>query len=365
MTPQQAMVPRVNTSAAKLLRSSFRVVWASVVFIAVCVAWVVLFLLFLPFLLVAEVVRLIKGEASKKENLAIPDLPARDDATVPLIFDRRHDVSKLYGCNTRNVRYRWSLFEDRLDHLQREFKTPLALDFGAGSLRDSYELATRGFNVVSFDLNERVLRRYFDSYDWSKTPATASLMTGSLEDLVNQNKPDSVQLIIAFDVIEHLDDPASYVQAFSKLLCEQGFLLTIVPNRRSLFERFFKHSLAQQIKRGVVPEPGVPHVQFKSPEEWDQFFQENGFRIVDRDMTIGHFVNDWWNGLLSVPLRAFVFPVLEVIAYYSKRKIDTGRVERTFCPGWLMERIDLLDQLLKQPLKSRFGWNLIVAQKQV
>ena len=263
------------------------------------------------------------------------------------------------------MRYRWSLFEDRLDHLQREFKTPLALDFGAGSLRDSYELATRGFNVVSFDLNERVLRRYFDSYDWSKTLSPTSLMTGSLEDLVNQNKPDSVQLIIAFDVIEHLNDPASYVQAFSKILCEQGFLLTIVPNRRSLFERFFKHSLAQQIKRGVVPEPGVPHVQFKSPEEWDRFFQANGFRIVDRDMTIGHFVNDWWNGLLSVPLRAFVFPVLEVVAYYSKRKIDTGRIERTFCPGWLMERVDLLDQLLKKPLKSRFGWNLIVAQKQV
>ena len=359
------MVPRVNTSASKLLRSSFRVVWAGVVFVAVCLAWMVLFLLFLPFLLVAEVVRLIKGEARKKENLAIPDLSTRDDETAPLIFDRRSDVSKLYGCNTRNVRYRWTLFENRLDHLQREFKTPLALDFGAGSLRDSYELATRGFNVVSFDLNDRVLRRYFDSYDWSKTHAPTSLMTGSLEDLLNQNKPGSVQLIIAFDVIEHLKDPASYVQAFNKILCAQGFLLTIVPNRRSLFERFFKHSLAQQIKRGVVPEPGVPHVQFKSPEEWDQFFEANGFRIVERDMTIGPFVNDWWNGLLSVPLRAFVFPVLEVVAYYSKRKIDTGRFERTFCPGWLMERIDLLDQLLKQPLKSRFGWNLIVAQKQV
>ena len=39
------MVPRVNTSAAKLLRSSFRVVWAGVVFVVVCLAWVVLFLL--------------------------------------------------------------------------------------------------------------------------------------------------------------------------------------------------------------------------------------------------------------------------------------------------------------------------------
>ena len=43
MTPQQAMVPRVNTGGGKLIRSGLRVVRATVVFAAVCVAWVVLF----------------------------------------------------------------------------------------------------------------------------------------------------------------------------------------------------------------------------------------------------------------------------------------------------------------------------------
>ena len=190
------------------------------------------------------------------------------------------------------------------------------------------------------------------------------LTSGSLEDLTSKNEPDSVQLIIAFDVIEHLHDPASYVRAFSRILCDRGFLFTIVPNKRSLFEKYFKHSLAQQIKRGVVPEPGVPHVQFKSPEEWDEFFQSNGFRIVDRDMAIGHFVNDWWNGLLSIPLRAFVCPVVEVVAYRCKREFDSGRIERAFCATWLMERVNSLDELLKRQLKSRSGWNLIVARKQ-
>ena len=342
-----------------MLRSLFRVVVAAVVLVAVCIAWLTLLIVFAPFLLVAEVVRLLKRDPPQSSEPVVV-LQSSSEKSADLIFDRRNDVSKLYGCNTRNVRYRWSLFEKRLDHLQREFETPKALDFGAGSLRDTYELASRGFKVTAFDLNDAVLRRYYESYDWTTSATTATVMSGSLDDL---NESDPVQLIIAFDVIEHLEDPASYIQTFSKILCDDGFLFTIVPNRRSLFERYFKRSLALQIKRGAAMEPGVPHIQFKTPEEWDRFFEANGFRIVDRDMTIGHFVNDWWNGLLAVPLRTFVYPALEVIAYRGKFRWKVGRIEATLCPPWLMERVDVLDQWLKSWSKCCFGWNLIVAQK--
>lgn len=339
-----------------MVRSLFRVVVAAVVLLAVCIAWLILFLLFAPFLLVAAIL----NPRPNPRNPRYADLVTTNtDTVIPLIFDRRNDVSKLYGCNTRNVRYRWTLFEKHLDHLLRECETPKALDFGAGSLRDSYELASRGFSVTAFDLNDAVLRRYYQSYDWTKPATTATIRSGSLEDLGS----DPVHLIIAFDVIEHLEDPASYVQTFNKILCDDGFLFTIVPNRRSLFERYFKRSLAQQIKRGAVMEPGVPHIQFKTPEEWDQFFEANGFRIVDRDMTIGHFVNDWWNGLLAVPLRSYVYPVLEVIAYRGKFNWNVGRIETALCPPWLMERVNVLDQWLKSWSKCCFGWNLIVAQK--
>ena len=359
--PLPKLAARLKTFMAKLLRSTFRVIRATLVLGAVCVAWLILFLIFAPFLLIGEVIR-----RARPTRTAIDHNPSVkiSEGAGPLIFDRRRDVSKLYGCNTRNVRYRWSIFEDHLAELQRRNQHPKALDFGAGSLRDSYELASRGFQVTSFDLNQTVLQRYFDSYDWTTTPRP-TLMAGSLDDLLNNNAPESLQLAIAFDVIEHLDDPASYVKAINRLLSKDGYLFTIVPNKRSLFERYFKRSLAQQIKRGATLEPGVPHIQFKTPEEWDHFFQANGFRIVARDMTIGHFVNDWWNGLLSIPLKTWVYPVLDVIAYYRKRTIDAGRIERTLCPPWLMERVDLFDQILKPQLRSQFGWNLIVAQKQV
>lgn len=345
------------------IRSLIRVLRALVVFVLVVLTWLLLFVIFAPWVLLAEVIRLLRGNALAPGAAGQIVESSRDGGDIPLIFDRRSDVSKLYGCNTRNVRYRWTLFAKRLDQLQREFDRPKALDLGAGSLRDSYELATCGFEVVSFDLNDRVLRRYFDSYDWTAVRYQPKIMTGSLEDLESQIEPDSLQLVLAFDVIEHLEDPVSYVRTLSRLLDEQGFLFTIVPNKRSLFERYFKRSLAWQKKNRIPLEPGVPHIQFKSPEEWDQFFTANGFRIVDRDMTIGHFVNDWWNGLLAVPLRSFVYPVLEVLAHRRRFDLDPGRIEATFCPRWLMERVNLLDNFLKKWLDHRFGWNLIVAQK--
>lgn len=346
---------------AKLLRSALRVVWAGVVLVVVCLAWLILFLLFAPFLLVAEVFKLIRPRSIADEKIRVSVKPS--EGAEPLIFDRRNDVSKLYGCNTRNVRYRWAIFENHLAQLQRDGAKPKALDFGAGSLRDSYELASRGFQVTSFDLSDHILRRYFDSYDWSTTPKP-TLMAGSLDDLIKNNEPGSLQLALAFDVVEHLEDPASYIQAIGRLLSKDGYLFTIVPNRRSLFETYFRRSVTRQLARGAVLEPGVPHIQFKTPEEWDRFFQANGFRIVARDMTIGHFVNDWWNGLISIPLKMWVYPVMEVIAYHAKRNVNVGRIDQTLCAPWLMERVDFFDQLLKNPLRRRFGWNLIVAQKQ-
>src|SRR5688500_19618592 len=75
---------------AKLLRSLFRVVWAALVFGAVCLAWLILFLVFAPFLLIGEIIRLLKPTPSTDKPIRVSVKPSPGD---PLIFDRRHDVS--------------------------------------------------------------------------------------------------------------------------------------------------------------------------------------------------------------------------------------------------------------------------------
>ncbi len=347
----------------KIVFFGLRVVWAFVVLLAVCVAWLILFLLFLPFILVATLAGLGTRPTEQTQVLSPEDtIPPEDDSSQPLIFDRRRDISKLFGCNTRNVAYRWDLFAARIDQILAKAEMPRALDFGAGSLRDSYELARLGFCVTSVDLDPGVIQQYYRSYDWNQVRCPPKLFTEPFEKLINQPPHSGFHLAIAFDVIEHLEDPSRYCRSIHSLLNEEGLFFSIVPNCRSLFERYFKRSITRQRARGIPSVPGVPHLQFKLPEEWEQLFKESGFKIVEHDMAIGFFVNDW-TGLLGLPLRVYVSPVLNRLAQMLRVNFDQTAFEERFSPPWLMKRVDVLDQICKKQLASRFGWNLIVATK--
>lgn len=356
----------------KLLRavSGFiRLVWAVVVLLAVCVLWLVLFILFLPFLIVSALLawrtKLTAPNGKDAEVAALngPLPSAEASGNDQFIFDRRNDVSKVYGCNTRSVKYRWTIFASRLDEIRARLKEPHALDFGAGSLRDSYELAKLGFRVVSVDLDSGLLKSYSKAYDWSRAGRQPEFYTGPFEKLGSQPDLPKFDLALSFDVIEHLEDPAGYLRQLHPLLADSGFLFVIVPNRFSLFERYFKRSLRKQRRLGVALQRGVPHLQFKSPAEWTAFFEAQGFRTVEHDMTLGFLVNDVWNGLLTIPIRSQVTPELSRAAGLLGVRFDAGAFEQLFVPAWLMERVHVLDMLLARPLRNRFGWNLLVVQK--
>jgi len=341
---------------------SLRLIWAIAVLVAVCITWIGLFILFLPFILMAMLIGGVRRTEVADSSYEIPQ-QLNNDPSVPLIFDRRHDVSKLLGCNTRSVQYRWNVFTARLEQILKQHEEPNALDFGAGSLRDSYELAKLGFCVTAVDLDPAVMEQYFKSYDWSSVRCPPRVFTSPVEKLVDQDGKAKFDLAIAFDVIEHLEDPSHYCRYIYSLLKEDGIFLSIVPNRRSIFERYFKHSIKRQKAKGIPFVPGVPHLQFKLPREWEELFEQSGFRILEHDMAIGFFVNDCWTGLLCLPLRVFVMPVLARVAHRLGLKFDEVAFEQTFSPPWLMKYVDVLDQLCKKQLASRFAWNLIVARK--
>jgi hypothetical protein len=73
---------------------SLRLVWALVVLVAVCVTWLVLFLVFLPFLLIAALAG-PKPNSSEQSGTLTPrqETDSTHSDFAPLIFDRRTDVS--------------------------------------------------------------------------------------------------------------------------------------------------------------------------------------------------------------------------------------------------------------------------------
>src|SRR5690349_1014273 len=83
---------------------------------------------------------------------------------VVLTFDRSSDgISKIEGCETRGVSYRWDVFTKHLTNIPPGAE---ALDFGAGSLRESVDLARRGFHVTSIDMDGHTLEEYRRRYVW-------------------------------------------------------------------------------------------------------------------------------------------------------------------------------------------------------
>jgi 2-polyprenyl-3-methyl-5-hydroxy-6-metoxy-1,4-benzoquinol methylase len=194
--------------------------------------------------------------------------------TLIRTFDRTDDVSKIEGCNTRGVEYRWSIFSKAIATIPTGSS---ALDFGAGSLRESFDLAVRGFNVTSIDIDSELMAAYKAGYDWPANGTSHRLiaaddLTVGLAKIGDQR----FALVTCFDVLEHLDDPASVLRFIEPHIADDGKIFMTVPNGRTLFELAFRFDLllARATKRYM--RPGEPHLQRNSPAKWKEIIVSAG-----------------------------------------------------------------------------------------
>jgi len=272
-------------------------------------------------------------------------------------FDRTDDVSKLEGCNTRNVEYRWDLFTRELEKIPPGGQ---ALDFGAGSLRDSFELATRGYNVTSVDLDRDLLLSYQNDYDWPTNGTTKKIVTGrDLADCLAQIESTQFSLMISFDVLEHLEDPVSVLRQMRALLKPEGRLFVTVPNGRTLYELWFRLILVAARVLGKKLRPGEPHLQRNSPERWKEILEQAGFRILSHEMQIGFLVNTA-NALVQIPLYTFGRLLRAVGVIFP-----ADRIQNIVCSKRAMKGLNKIDEKTKPFFSGLYGWNLFVLTSSV
>lgn len=257
-------------------------------------------------------------------------------------YDRTGDVPKLVGCNTRNVNYRWSIF---LRHLEELPVPSRVLDFGAGSLRETFELSKRGFNVVSIDIDEATMTSYFADYDWSDCQSSPTLVADTDVSRLSGNQ---FSLITAFDVFEHLADPKELIAQMVAKLGPGGLIFCTVPNRRTLFEILSRIKLKAGLAIGHKFAPGEPHLQFNSPEEWHSLFERAGLRVLEHDMAIGPLVNTWASliSMATLPLRRLGLKVDRLGGFLAGPRV--------------MSTLDAIDRNLKTWSRGLYGWNLFV-----
>jgi SAM-dependent methyltransferase len=262
--------------------------------------------------------------------------------TDAVIFNRIDDVSKLTGCNTRSIQYRWTIFSDRVAELIKSGRRA-ALDFGAGSLRDTWELTEAGFSVLALDVNSDQLHRSKEAYVWNSA-ANVSFSSQRLNEI---DPAQTFDLVIAFDVLEHLTKLDVIVPQLRDRLKSDGYLFVSVPNGRTFREKLARLLHILRVALGKLDESGIPHVNFKTPKGWTEYFESKGFCVSRHEMAIGSLANDW-HCLHQFPLG---------VSGLAKR---FPNLERVFCPEFLMRRFDLLDQHLKPITYGLWGWNLFV-----
>lgn len=276
----------------------------------------------------------------------------RSDAKLVRTFDRTKDVPKLFGYNTRSIEYRWDIFER---HFTDVPPGSTVLDFGCGSLRETYELAMRGFRVTSFDLDENTIRSYYADYDWSVVAHQPEIVAGDIDNLRGRK----FDFIVCFDVFEHLLEPHTLLNRMNQMLPENGILFCSMPNRRSLWEIGRRISWKVGSLLGRKYRAGEPHIQFKSPGEWRSFFEKGGsFKVIDHDMAIGFFVNTW-SAIVGMPTIAIVRVMKNVRRGWSRK--DRSRVSAANLR--LCRALHAVDLFLATPLKGLAALNLMVVKK--
>lgn len=138
-----------------------------------------------------------------------------DESTVPERFDPAAMRGEIIEAE-HLARYRWAsaLAEGRR-----------VLDAGCGTAYGSALLAQSGATeVVGVDVSAEIL----DSVRSSMPPAVA-LQHGDVMALAFEDS--SFDLVICFEVIEHLEDPAAALDEFRRVLRPDGILAVSSPNR--------------------------------------------------------------------------------------------------------------------------------------
>lgn len=339
---------------SRLVRILFRLCWASVTMSVMAVVWLAVTALLLPLALAAGLV---------VRSRAVAPVPMSKPAHLGegIMFDRRGDRSKLVGTRSRGAEYEWMLFASAL--AARFGAIPsgaTALDVGAGSLREAYDLALRGFSVAAADMDAKAMLAAYGSYDWDAAPGACRLLSGSAETLLAGS--DRFDLVVAFDVLEHVEHLDRTLDAIRVLLKPRGMVFVSVPNRRSVFERYFRRVHLRRVSRGESIVYGPPHVRFFSPEEWAGVFARSGFKVSSRDMAIGPLVNDVYHGLFGLCWRTVVAPVVQSALERVGRGNAYAWEQALWYPGWLMRRVERLDRLLERPLRGWHGWCLFVLE---
>ena len=171
---------------------------------------------------------------------------------------------------------RLAFIEHMLQAQNRSFQDLRALDVGCGGGLLSEAMAQAGADVVGVDLSPELL-------EVAKLHALGSGLTGidyqlqSAEDMARAHA-DTFDLVTCMEMLEHVPDPESVLDACVKLLKPGGLLVLSTLNRTP--SAFVLGIVAAEYVFNLVPKGTHSYAQFLKPAEIARVLRARGIEIT-------------------------------------------------------------------------------------
>ena len=158
-------------------------------------------------------------------------------------------------------------YRQLMDRFEKFRQTNNLLDVGSGEGLFLDEAQKKNWNVFGTEFIDRFIDRCRER--------GMIMHKGKLD--VNNYKPESMDIILWIEVIEHINDPVEELKKFKTLLRPGGVVYLTTPNFNSISRLLLKEEL------NLISYPN--HLAYYTPSTLKYLFEHNGFRTLKVEST--------------------------------------------------------------------------------
>ncbi len=222
----------------------------------------------------------------------------------------------------------WSLFDIGRSKCLASLIPPTpsaayALDLGCGSGLMTEIVGKKGYTYVGLDISKNALLKAHES----NSTDYVHFLQGDVDSLPLKRL---FKLVIALEIIEHLQDPRKLLVAINKVLLDNGYLVISTPNRVSL--EGFKGKMEERLLKKRWNAWNMEHKHIFSSFEFLSLFDENfsliqvlGYYFLPK-IASERFEQKWWFGRHLRFLNAHRWPLsflgFQTIALLKKVRVN-------------------------------------------
>lgn len=164
-----------------------------------------------------------------------------------------------------------------LDRCQISGKTVLDIGCGGGILSES--LAKRGAIVTGIDAAKEVIAIAKEHANEQKIPESNLCYLETTAEAYATQFPDTFDIITCMELIEHVPEPASLIQAMATLLKPNGQLFLSTLNRTP--KSYLLAIVGAEYCLNLLPKGTHDYQKFIKPAELDKMLKEAGLHLEE------------------------------------------------------------------------------------